>query len=327
MLEMTAPSSLILAIPFLLGFRPENSLVVVTVADKALGAVMRVDLEADSAEATGKLAVAAAGQGADGAFVVIVDPHGEDRSHTELIDALTDALIIRGVRMLGAFVVDDITAGGRWHCPDGCGAGGSLDDPATSVLAAAAVLDGRRLYRNRREMQSLVTLDSRKADAVRAALPAVSAPSDPRAAVDNVMAAARALAEGREPGDDQLACVAGTLLDKQVRDMLLAFAVTDDSGVAEAFWAVLSRSLPSPSRVEALTLLAAYAYIRGDGVLSGIALSAALEEDAAHPLASMLDVALESGMQPHKIRALAELGYRLAREAGIGLPAQLEKTA
>ncbi|QIV79507.1 DUF4192 domain-containing protein [Mycolicibacterium frederiksbergense] len=326
MLDITAPNSLIAAIPFVLGFRPENSMLVVTVADKVLGAVMRVDLDGDTAEYTGRLAIAAASQGADEAVVVVVDAHGEDRSHTELIDTFTDALTIRGVRLLGAFVVDEITAGGRWHCPDGCGAGGALDDPATSVLAAAAVLDGRRVYANRREMQSLVTRDSRRSEAVRAASSPASAPGDPRAAVDYVMDAARCLAEGQAPGDDRLACVAGALLDKEVRDMLLAFALTSDSGAAETFWAMLARSLPAPSRVEALTLLAAYTYIRGDGVMAGIALTAALEEDAAHVLASMLDTALESGMQPDKIKALAELGYRLAREAGIELPAQLENT-
>lgn len=327
MLDITAPNSLIPALPFILGFRPEHSLVVVTIADEALGAVMRVDLDGDTAADTGRLAVAAAGQGADGAIVVIVDPHGEDRSHTERIDALTDALTIRGVRLLGAFVVDNITAGGRWHCPDGCGAGGMLDDPTTSVLAAAAVLDGRRVYATRDEMQTQVAQDSRKAEKVRAAMAVASTPSNPRAAVDDVIAAARAIAEGKAPGDDQLASIAGALVDKQVRDMLLAFALTYDNGVAEAFWAMLARSLPAPSRVEALTLLAVYAYIRGDSVMAGIALTAALEEDAAHVLASMLDAALESGMQPQQIRHLAELGYQLAREEGVDLPTQLEKTA
>ncbi|CAN5471635.1 DUF4192 domain-containing protein [soil metagenome] len=327
MFDIAAPQKLISAVPALLGFRPERSLVLLTVTGGSLGAVMRIDLGAHTAEESGRLAVVAAGQDADGAIVVIVDPHGEDRSHTQLIDTLGEALVIRGIQLLGAYVVDDIAAGGRWHCPDGCGVGGTLEDPAAGVLAAAAVFDGRRLYRNRGEMQSLVAQDPTTVEKVRAALTAGSAPTDPREAVELVIAAARALADGAAPTADEMAAAATVLLDKQVRDMLLAIALTGDNRAAEAYWAMLARSLPAPWRVEALALLAVYAFMRAEGPLAGIALDAALQDDASHSLASMLEVALQSGMKPTDIRALAELGYRLASEAGVNLPAQLEKTA
>lgn len=109
--------------------------------------------------------------------------------------------------------------------------------------------------------------------------------------------------------------------------MLLAFALTDDSHAAEDFWSMLARSVPTPGRVEALALLAVYAYVRADGPLAGIALEAALQDDPSHSLASILDCALQTGMQSSDIRSLAEIGYRVAREAGVNLPAQLEKTA
>jgi hypothetical protein len=52
---------------------------------------------------------------------------------------------------------------------------------------------------------------------------------------------------------------------------------------AEALWTLLARVLPEPWRAEALVLLAVY--VRGDGSLAGIAVLAALADDAEHPMA------------------------------------------
>lgn len=154
MFDTAAPESWISEIPALLGFGPQSSLILLTIAGGSLGTVMRVDLDAHPAEVSGRLAAVAAvaaDHDVDSAIVVIVDLHSGD--HTDLVDALTAALTVRGIRVLGALGVDDISAGGRWHCLDGCGAGGILEDPAASVMAAAAVLDGRKLYRNRGEVR------------------------------------------------------------------------------------------------------------------------------------------------------------------------------
>lgn len=326
MFDTAASASLITSIPALLGFVPDRSLILLPIAGGALGTVMRVDLDGHTAEVSGRLAAVAADHEADSAIVVIVDLHSGH--HTDLVDALAAALTLRGIRVLGALGVDDIIGGGQWHCLDDCGAGGTLDDPAGSVMAAAAVLDGRKLYRNRGEMEALVAQDPATVEMVRAALAAGSAPTDPREAVESAIAVARTLAMGAVPSVDEIASTATALLDNQVRDMLLAFALTDESHAAEDFWAMVARSVPSPWRVEALALLAVYAYVRADGPLAGIALEAALQDDPWHSLASMLDCALQTGMQPSDIRSLAVVGYRVAREAGVNLPGQLvEKTA
>ena len=90
--------------------------------------------------------VAAAG-GPDAAIAVIVDEDGAacrmcNDEHRLLAAALGDALRDRGIELLDVHVVDRVAAGGRWHCVDGCGAHGTIDDPSASPLAAAAVLDG-----------------------------------------------------------------------------------------------------------------------------------------------------------------------------------------
>ena len=75
-----------------------------------------------------------------------------------------------------------------------------------------------------------------------------------------------------------------------------------------------------PWRVEALVLLAFSAYASGDGPLAGVSLEAALRCEPGHRMAGMLDVALQSGMRPERIRELAVTGYRLAERMGVRLP-------
>ena len=141
-----------------------------------------------------------------------------------------------------------------------------------------------------------------------------------RADIEAVIAAAARVADAAELGDDELARLAWALTDLRVRDTLYALAVGEDAGQAESLWAVLSRTLPEPWRVEALVLLAFSAYARGDGPLAGVSLEAALRCDSAHRMAGMLDTALQSGLRPEKIRDLAITGYRLADRLGVQLP-------
>jgi Domain of unknown function (DUF4192) len=120
--------------------------------------------------------------------------------------------------------------------------------------------------------------------------------------------------------DAELAALGCALTDVAVRDTLYALAVSETAGEAEALWALLSRALPQPWRVEALVLLAFSAYVRGDGPLAGVSLDAALRCAADHRMAGMLDTALRSGLRPEQIRELATTGYRMAKRLGVRLP-------
>ena len=330
------PGALIAALPAVLGFVPEKSLVLVSLEEGRMGAVMRADLAADLIDNIDRLAEIAATSGADTVVAVIVDADGAlcpmcNTDHRELCDALTEALAERGVGLYAAHAVDRVETGGRWRCVDGCGSQGAVEDPTASPLAAAAVLDGRRLYRRRADLQAViaVTEPDRAAALVepiqaRAALRHTDWLTDADACgrrdVETVMAAAARLSQGAEPDGDDLAVLACALTDVAVRDTLYALAVGADAGAAEVLWAVLARTLPVPWRVEALVLLAFSAYARGDGPLAGLSLEAALRSDPDHRMAGMLDTALQSGMRPEQIRELAGTGYRLAKRLGVRLP-------
>jgi Domain of unknown function (DUF4192) len=333
--HLNRPGVLIAALPAVLGFVPEKSLVLVTVDRGELGCVMRVDLSDELADSVAHLADVAAAAKPDSAIAVVVDEEGADcrmcnDDHRHLADILTTSLAERGIELLAAHVVDRVAPGGRWHCADGCGKAGTIEDPSASPLAMAAVLDGRRLYARRSELQEVIEVvdPARTAGLIKVIRrdkqdgrnPDDRPDSAARRDIEAAIAAAAQVAEGAALTDTELARLATSLVDTRVRDTLYALAVGEMADAAEALWAVLARMLPEPWRVEALVLLAFSAYARGDGPLAGVSLEAALRCDPTHRMAGMLDTALQSGMRPEQIRELAVTGYRLADQLGVRLP-------
>ncbi|WP_431239732.1 DUF4192 domain-containing protein [Mycolicibacterium aichiense] len=334
--RFTRPGALIAALPAVLGFVPEKSLVLVSLEGREMGAVMRVDLSNAMDGGLTHLAEVAAASGADTVVAVIVDADGApcpmcNQDYRDMCDELDAALSVHDLTVYATHVVDRIEAGGRWHCVDGCGVFGAVEDPMASPLAAAAVLEGRRLYPRRSDLQAVVAV----ADAGRAAslVPAIAAQAEARETdwradpdgcgrrdVEAAMAIAARVSDGADLEEAELAMLACALTDVSVRDTLYALAVGAVAGDAEALWTALARTLPDPWRTEALVLLAFSAYTRGDGPLAGLSLEAALRSDPEHRMASMLDTALQSGMRPEQIRELAAAGYRLAKRLGVRLP-------
>lgn len=322
--ELNRPATLIAALPAILGFVPEKSLVLVSLAAGELGSVMRADLCDELADRVGHLAELVAAANPAAAIAVIVDANGAqcprcNEEYRQLCAALAAALSQRDIVLWAAHVVDRVAAGGRWHCVDGCGCSGVIDDPSASPLAMAAVLDGRQLYPRRSDLQAVIAVD----DPVRSAELAVALGHQAadreiahradsvgcsRQDVENALAAAARVADGQSLSDTELARLGCALGDARVRDMLYALAVGENAGAAESLWALLARVLPEPWRVEALVLLAFSAYARGDGPLAGVSLQAALCCEPGHRMAGMLDTALQSGLRPEHIRSPATNG-------------------
>lgn len=331
--HLNRPSTLIAALPAVLGFVPEQSLTLVTIEDGSLASVMRADLSEELPDAIVQMTEVAAASGPDGVVAVIVDEHGPScrtclDDHRQLVAYLEVELNDRDIELRGAYVVDRLQAGGRWRGVDDRWSGsGTIEDPMSSPMAAAAVLDGRRLYARRSELQAVVALvDPAHAERLRAAMRsaehdgALRPDVDARRDVEHALAMVRSVADGAMPSDDDLARLGCGFTDPRVRDTLYALAVGREANRAEALWVLLARTLPDPWRVEALVLLAFSAYVRGDGPLAGVSLLAALRCDGEHRMARMLDQALQTGMRPEQIRELAQTGYRLAKRLGVRLP-------
>lgn len=323
-------------LPAVLGFVPENSLVLVSLGDGQLGSVMRVDLSEELVERVEHLAEVAAAAAPEAVIAVIVDADGAycpscNEEYRQLAAALAEALSQHHIELWATHVVDRVAMGGRWHCAEGCGSSGLVDDPAASPLAAAAVLEGRRLYPRRADLQAVIAPDDpprtaalagvvRQQAARRRAAHRAHPFRCTRGDVETVMAAAARVAAGEPLSDTEMATLGCALTDAQVRDILYALAVGESAGEVESLWALLARTLPPPWRVEALVLIAFSAYARGDGPLAGVSLQEALRGAPEHRMAGMLDTALQSGLRPEDIRDLALTGYRLAKRFGVRLP-------
>ncbi len=74
--ELSRPGALIAALPAVLGFIPENSLVLVSLEDGRLGSVMRVDLSEELPSRVAHLAEVAAAARPEAVIAVIVDADG-----------------------------------------------------------------------------------------------------------------------------------------------------------------------------------------------------------------------------------------------------------
>lgn len=294
----------------LLGFRPVESLVVVAVQRGVVSCVMRLDIaDALSVDTPGRLAELAGRSGADGAVAVFVSAESSScpmcaGQFADVTRDLAAALQRNGVRLLDAVVVDRVEAGGRWHCLDHCGKAGVLNDPSTSMAAAAAVMAGRRMYGSREELSASVAVDTERAAALAPLLAREGAVDSVPVAVRAAVAAVRRVAEGAVLSDAELAGVGASLVDVRVRDALFTLVECAEAGAAEALWSHLARVLPQPYRVEALALTAFSSYARGAGPLAGVALDAARVADSTHRFTGMLDAALQGGLRPEDIRTL-----------------------
>lgn len=329
------PAALIGALPSILGFVPENSLILVTLEGTELGSVLRVDLLDDLVDNIEPLAAVAASAAPRAVVAVIVDgigaccPACDDRNR-RILSVLNEELSCREIVLASAYIVDRVARGGRWRCADGCGSAGLVDDPDSSPLTAAAVLEGRRLYGRREDLQAAIAPDDETRSAAVAALIGDAAAGRAagggvarhqiRRELAQVLAVVTELAAGGEPTESELAQIGCLLSDMLIRDTLCALAISVRSIEAERLWSLLARTLPLPWRAEALVLLAFSAYARGDGPLAGVSLEAALRGVPRHRMAGLLDTALQSGLRPDRIRGLADSGYRLAHQIGVALP-------
>lgn len=345
-IRVAEPGELFAAIPALLGFAPQRSLVVLCFEADAstLGPIMRHDIvltpdsmfAADAGEVAAEMysvmanmASFCAREGYESAVALIVDDRATSssrllyaREFRALVLDLGDALASGGCHLMSAFVVDEIAHGAQWSSLLSEDHRGVTSDPRASKVAVARVLDGRPIHQSRADLENVLQpTDERLRRAVAQELSAVrdTPESDERTALQLVLSFVRRQnLDTLTPHD--IAALGASISRVLVRDSVLALSIGDDADAAEHLWTVLTRHLPAPERSVPATLLAFSSYARGDGALASIALVSALEADPTYSLALLLDESLHAGASPELIRDVAESGYRCARLCGVELP-------
>ncbi|GGM30109.1 hypothetical protein GCM10011608_13420 [Micromonospora sonchi] len=313
-LTVRSPADLIAAVPYLLGFHPADSLVVVALSGSRIVFAARGDLpgDADPREAAGHIAAVTARQGADSATVI---GYGPAAQVTPALDALRDALTDAGLTVLDALRVTD----GRWWSylctePGCCPPEGSAYDPRASVVPAAAVFAGQVALPDRDALAAQVApvgeatmrpaverAEQRLTDLL-AGAPAndlLGGRALRAAGVAAHRAARRRHRSGERLTDDEVAWLCLLLTHLPVRDH--AWERTDGRAEDVAFWTEILRRA-EPELIAAPGALLAFAAWRdGQGALAAVALERVLAEHPEYSLALLMDDLLRRGVPPSRL--------------------------
>ncbi|MEU4378580.1 DUF4192 domain-containing protein [Micromonospora echinofusca] len=316
-LAVRSPADLIAAVPFLLGFHPTDSVVVVAMRGRRITFAARADLPdlADPRDPAGHLAGVVARQHAETATVL---GYGPAPLVTPAVDAVRAALTTAGLPVLDALRV---TEGRYWSylCtePACCPPDGTPYDVGASEVSAAAVFAGQVALPDRAALVAQVApVTGQARSAVRrataragrrlAALLDQEPATDPRggravraAGTAAVRSALRRQRRGQRLSDDEVAWLSVLLTQVPVRDH--AWERTDGRDEDIALWTdVLRRAEPELIAVPA-ALLAFAAWRAGQGALAAVALERALAEHPGHSMALLLDDLLRRGVPPSEL--------------------------
>ncbi|MEU0793899.1 DUF4192 domain-containing protein [Amycolatopsis sp. NPDC005961] len=316
--DLRSSAQLLAALPYLVGFRPANSVVLLGHRGDRLGLVLRGDLPhpEDDARQARALAPRFALVQHTGVTVVVLGGRrrpGSPPPHAGFVELLADALGEVGLPVLHAMWVADIAEGAPWGCYTDPDCGGKLPDPRATVMAAMATESGSVAFDSRHELEALLAPRSPEALARRARAMTPSLPWPDATCVSDAASVIRAAFErqrrGSEPPtDEEAVLLANALKVSEIRDVCLAMAVPPHAPAAreaERLWLTLVQELPAPERAEAAALLGYTAFMRGDGTFAGMALENALEARPNHVLARLLWTVLNHGMSPQQLLGLA----------------------
>lgn len=329
-ITIEAPGDLVAAVPHLLGFHPVKSVIVLGLrgAGTLLGLALRVDLppppgrHRDLAE---QLVVPLTQQSTKAVTLIVIgcveDTCGPP--HIDVLDTFTEVFAEAGIPVNHRIWAAATAEGAYWRCYDEEGCSGVVPDPATTPLAAATVLAGAVTYQRREDIADTLAPEDDEILVRRAEL-LQRASEDTEPSDEDLARSARLFAAVREAvqraGEGELALtdhdvvtMVEALADNRVRDACLRFRNPERDDAAQRLWTALVRATPAPERAEPACLLALGAYLRGDGVLAGIALERAEAAHPGHVLAALLRSALLTGMPPEQLEELVTKASNGAR--------------
>ncbi len=323
-LRVRNPGDLIEAIPYLLGFHPRDSLVIIGLAGSRVSITARVDLDdlRDGGTLTGTLRVLVNGESTRAIAAIfdgrIADLRAPELPHRDLVHDLAAGTGELGIDLVDAILVADA----RWwsyHCADdGCCPPEGRELPGdASPSRAAATYAGLVALADRDELAALLDPDD---DAQRAALEPVIAEHENLAAAAVVggyaqrrqrsvkraiFAAARDADGSLFPGDggalsdDELCRFAVALSETPIRDAVW-LAVDQRRLDGRALWREIARRVPAPYDAAPLFLFGWAAWRDGNGAAAGIAAERAMASDPDYTAAELLLGALVHGLDPHR---------------------------
>jgi hypothetical protein len=314
-IRIGTPAALLAAVPYLLGFTPQDSMVVIGTGPSPgrVKLTLRYDLPGPAdpgiaAEIAAHAALVFAGQHVTAAVAV---GYGPAELVTRVVDALRAADLPRIAEILR------VENGRYWSyvCNEACcpAAGIPFDTAASTGLSSTPLADRAELAASVAPVSGITSESmrqaTRQAEQHTAQLLAKSA--DRSAARHKI--AAEGLAEvgamiaryqdgGGFTTDDEIARITVALRDLRVRDD--AWARMDPAFKAQdvKLWTDVTRRAQPRYVAAPASLLAFVAWQSGDGALANVALDRALADDPRYSMALLLRQVISAGAPPSMAR-------------------------
>lgn len=307
--ELSTPHDLLAAVPFMVGYHPKDSLVVMGSKEKKITMAMRVDYpeSADLISVAEIIAGHLQREESSEAIVVGYLPHGMNEA--DPLAPLRSIISNRGIHIVESIVVNK----GRFRsnfcidlacCPDG---GSPVPEINQSRVAAEQVMAGNPL--------PFIDLDEMKRSI--AALPVdhelmekISTIKEIDYSKDDFVLLQREGADAinecaiefarsgliRESG--LVALVLVRLLDLQVRDYAMGMTTEENADQLWDMWRWLLRIAPAGYVAPIAVIFATMSYERGEGALAQRALDRALEDIPGYQMAKLLRRTFAAGWPP-----------------------------
>lgn len=315
-LRAKSPTDLLALVPRLLGFHPEDSIVVVTLGGGS-PVHARQDLPDDLDDVPSLVADLAAVVARARVERAVVVAYTDDAVLAEaVVRPLVAAFDGAGVEVPVCLRAD----GERWfclgdgagRCPRSCPPEGSPYDLATHPLTTEAVVDGRVVHANREALRdSLVGDDPDEVDRVAAVLDEAGlrllAGGRPHLVAEGRWVqhrVARFLRDGARLDSHDVARLVVAVAATEVRDVAWALIGHDDAWRHVDLWRDVVRRSPRDTLAAPAALLAFAAWLAGDGALAWCAVERSQEAEPGYTLAGLVTQALAGAVPPDTWRPI-----------------------
>jgi hypothetical protein len=297
-LTATGPEDLLAAVPLVLGFHPEDSLVMLTFGPPRTFHA-RVDLPPTLGTSVVQelvetlLGPTLTHSVREVAFMV----YSRDASLTAGLAAeLVPAFVAEGVGVLGVFRADE----GMW-CEVPIRRGGSESPPAPydarhHRFTAQAVVEGRVTHASRAELRDTLARDDARRD--RWAAEAAALPPSRIDAGDVVALVMRCVESGLTPDDSAAACILSAITRVEVRDAAVHAISCDLADQHLRVWSALLCGAADEQVPDVAAVTALCAWLSGDGALAWCALDRCFAVDPAHRLGRCVAECLSGAVPP-----------------------------
>jgi hypothetical protein len=296
-LKADRPEDLLALMPYLVGFRPVESLVMMVIVDRVVKVTARVDLT-DDVDAVAQRFASIAVTNRAGGVVLIACSADADRADAMLLPVMAALDRLGSLRVIEALY----TNGARWWsltCSDSCcPAEGTPYRTDDNPLVAEAVFSGMVSHPDRSVIERMAdgppAADHRKlgrlADGLVGEVQRSGLQQRRRRMRRLVTGYVKAMERGDQPilTDRQLLILAILAIDPRVRDEAWVLIDRSDAWLHVELWRqVVSRATP-PLAVPVLCLLGLAAWIAGQGTLQVCCLERAVSIDPGYSMTGIL---------------------------------------